>query len=74
LKLLSEYDITKKSNAALQWTGDVIASGKSKVNLWNSENKLDYYKGALLSNYNGELFWKPGFIKAIYYIESQKTM
>lgn len=69
----SEYDITKKSNAALQWTGDVIAAGRPKANLWNPDNKLDDYDRALLSNYNGELFWKPGFIKAIDYIESQRT-
>ncbi len=69
----SEYDITKRSNAAIQWAGDIIASNKPKTNLWNPENKLVDYDRALFSNYNGELFWKPAFLKTIDYIETQQN-
>lgn len=67
----SDYDITKRSNAAIQWTGDIIAAGKPKAILWNPENKINDYDRALLSNYNGELFWKPAFLKTIDYVEDE---
>lgn len=67
----SEYDITKRSNAAIQWTGDIVAASKPKTNLWSPENKLVDYDRALFSNYNGELFWKPAFLKAMDFIQAQ---
>lgn len=61
----SDYDVTKRSHIALQWTGDILAANKPKENLWNPENKSSDYDRALLSNHQGELFWKPGFLNVI---------
>ena len=61
----SNYDVTKRSNIALQWTGDIIAAVKSKDDLWNPENKAADYDRALLSNHVGDLFWKPSFLNTI---------
>ncbi|MCZ8522211.1 MULTISPECIES: hypothetical protein [Paenibacillus] len=66
----TNYDVTKRSNVALQWTGDIIASAKPKGDIWNPEQKANDYDRALLSNYFGELFWKPGFLNLIDFLPS----
>ncbi|MEE3954136.1 hypothetical protein [Peribacillus frigoritolerans] len=67
----TQYDITKKSNVSLLWTGDILAANKPKDKLWHPENKLTDLDRALLSNYTGDLFWKQGFLKTLDYINNQ---
>lgn len=66
----SNYDVTKRSSIALQWTGDIVAASRAKEDMWNPENKVTDYDRALLSNHVGELFWKPSFLIAIDYLNS----
>lgn len=70
VQLSRNYDVTKRSNIALQWTGDIIAANKPKEDIWNPENKVSDYDRALLGNHYGELFWKPGFLNVIDYISN----
>lgn len=67
----AHYDITKRSNVSLLWKGDILAANKPKEHLWHPENKLTDFDRALLSNYNGDLFWKQGFLKVIDYLEEE---
>lgn len=62
------YDVTKKSNIALLWTGDVIASSKPKSDIWNPENKILESDRALLGKHWGELLWIPNLIKLQDYV------
>ncbi|MFX3630338.1 MAG: hypothetical protein ACE3JR_13650 [Ectobacillus sp.] len=64
----SSYDVTKKSNVALQWTGDILAANTPKKNIWHPDIKFIEYDRALLSNHNAELFWKPGFLRVLDYM------
>lgn len=64
----ANYDVTKKSNVALLWTGDVIASSKPKRDIWNPENKILESDRALLGKHWGELLWIPNLIKLQDYI------
>lgn len=67
------YDVTKRSNIALQWTGDIIAANRPKDDIWNPENKATDYDRALLSNHFGELFWKPGFLNVIDFMSTYEV-
>ncbi|MEI7028454.1 hypothetical protein [Paenibacillus sp. y28] len=66
----ANYDVTKRSNVALQWSGDILATTKPRNDIWNPEVKTSEYDRALLSNYFGELFWKPGFLNVIDFLPS----
>ncbi|MEC0093731.1 hypothetical protein [Paenibacillus macquariensis] len=66
----SNYDITKRSNIALQWKGDILAATKPKEDMWNPENKLSDYDRALLGNHVGELLWKPGYLALTDFLSS----
>ncbi|WP_342533655.1 hypothetical protein MHB40_25125 [Lysinibacillus sp. FSL K6-0057] len=59
----SKYDVTKKSNVALLWTGDIIAVSKAKEDIWNPENKVSDFDRALLGRHWGELLWIPTLTK-----------
>lgn len=65
----ANYDITKRSNTALQWTGDILPNNRAKADMWSPDHKITDYDRALFSDYNGELFWKPGFLKVNDYIQ-----
>lgn len=54
------YDLGKKVQSAVGWSGDIMATNKAK-NLWSFENKKEDFDRALLGNYVGEIVWKPGF-------------
>lgn len=64
------YDIGKKSESAIQWTGDIIAT-KKDINLWDFNNKKDNFDRALLSNYQAEMIWQPAFMALLDYVESK---
>ncbi|POZ56223.1 hypothetical protein LYSIN_01006 [Lysinibacillus sphaericus] len=64
----SKYDVTKKSNVALLWTGDVIAASRAKDDIWNPENKVSDFDRALLGKHWGELLWIPSLTKIQDYI------
>lgn len=69
-----QYDVTKKSNVAIQWNGDIIANKKSKNDLWKPDYKLETYDRALLSNHSGELFWKIGFLNTMDFLEESELV
>ncbi|KNZ40471.1 hypothetical protein [Acetobacterium bakii] len=56
----ASYDLGKKAQLAVEWTGDIIAK-KMATDLWSCEKKKDSYDRALLGNHMGELVWKPAF-------------
>ena len=62
------YDIGKRSKSAIEWSGDIIAKSKA-TNLWDFNNGKESFDRALLSNYQGEILWKPGFSALSDYIE-----
>lgn len=60
-QLSDEYDISKKSNLAISWFGDMIAEKSPKEKLWSPNHKLTDFSRALLSKQYGELYWERGF-------------
>lgn len=67
----SEYDLGRRAQAAVEWTGDIIAKNGSKAKRWCFENKLESFDRALLGNYLAEIVWKPAFVKMIDYISEK---
>ena len=59
VQLDSSYDLGKKAQSAVEWSGDILAKNRDR-NLWSFENKKNFDR-ALLGNYVGEIIWKPGF-------------
>lgn len=66
----SDYDLGKKSESAVQWSGDIIAGTKGD-DLWNVKRKKDSFDRALLSNHQGEIIWKPGFAALSDYVQDK---
>lgn len=64
------YNIGKKMQSAVEFTGDIIASEKAK-NLWDFTKKKEAFDRALLGNYLGEIIWKPGVNALTDYIENK---
>lgn len=56
----ASYDLGKKAESAVEWSGDILAKSK-KTNLWYFENKKESFDRALLGNHVGEILWKPAF-------------
>ena len=57
----SSYDLGKKAQCAVEWSGDILAKEPSRNNLWLFDKKKESFDRALLGNYIGEIIWKPAF-------------
>lgn len=57
----SSYDLGKKAQSAVEWTGDILAKEAPRNNLWFFDKKKESFDRALLGNYVGEIIWKPAF-------------
>lgn len=56
-----DYDIGKRAQSAVEWSGDIIAKDPPRANLWMYDKKKETFDRALLGNYMGEIIWKPAF-------------
>jgi hypothetical protein len=63
-----EYDLGKRAQVAVEWTGDIIAKNAPKSKPWSFENKIESFERAILGNYYGEIVWKPAFGKLIDFV------
>lgn len=57
----SSYELGKRAQSAVEWTGDIIAKEQIRNNMWSCEKKKDNFDRALLGDYVGEIIWKPAF-------------
>lgn len=57
----SSYDLGKKAQSAVEWSGDILAKEPPRNNLWLFDKKKENFDRALLGNYIGEIIWKPAF-------------
>ncbi len=57
----SSYDLGKKAQSAVEWSGDIIAKSSPDHNLWFFDKKKESFERALLGNYIGDIVWKPAF-------------
>lgn len=63
------FDYGSRFKAGYQWTGDIIP--RAAINdPWNQKIEGSQIERSLLNPYWEELFWKPGYIAALNYIES----
>lgn len=66
----SSYDLGKRAQVAVEWSGDIIAKSAAN-NMWNFEKKKEAFDRALLGNYMGEIVWKQAFIALNDYMEQR---
>ena len=72
VQLDPSYDLGKKAQSAVEWSGDILAKNRDR-NLWSFDNKKESFDRALLGNYVGEIIWKPGFCALSDYMENKNT-
>lgn len=64
----SSYDLGKRAQIAVEWTGDIVAKNNPEQKLWQFDKKKESFDRALLSNHIGDIIWKPAFRKLGDYI------
>ncbi|MBN8228535.1 hypothetical protein JYK02_13570 [Corallococcus macrosporus] len=60
IQLQSSYSKHRRTRAAIQWTGDVMAEEKIDK-LWTGERDFAGMTRALLGDYQDHVFWQPAF-------------
>lgn len=55
------YDLGKKAQSAVEWSGDIIAKNAPTRDLWLFDKKKESFDRALLGNHIGDIVWKPAF-------------
>lgn len=66
------YDLGKRAQSAVEWTGDILAKEPPRNNLWQFDKKKESFDRALLGNYIGEIIWKPAFRALVDYLEDKE--
>lgn len=64
----ASYDLGKRAQIAVEWTGDIMAKTQSNENRWHFDKKKESFDRALLGNHIGDIIWKPAFSKLSDYI------
>lgn len=62
------YDLGKRAQIAIEWTGDIVAKTSADQRLWHFDKRKESFDRALLGNYIGDIIWKPAFRKLSDYI------
>lgn len=68
----ASYDIGKRAQSAVEWTGDILAKEPPRNNMWQFDKKKENFDRALLGNYIGEVIWKPAFGALTDYVAEQE--
>ena len=66
------YDLGKRAQSAVEWTGDILAKDSPRNSLWQFDKKKESFDRALLGNYIGEIIWKPAFRALVDYLEDKE--
>ncbi len=64
----ASYDLGKRAQIAVEWTGDIMAKTQSDDKRWHFDKKKESFDRALLGNHIGDIIWKPAFNKVNDYI------
>jgi hypothetical protein len=71
LQSSNEFNPERRTESAIQWTGDILAVEKASAEkaagetaaskMWNQDLKLEKISRALLSDHMDHLYWQPAF-------------
>lgn len=55
------YDLGKRSQIAIEWSGDIISTSSTSQSLWHFNKKKESFDRALLSDHMRDIIWYPAF-------------
>ncbi|MDB5652927.1 MAG: hypothetical protein JWQ94_540 [Tardiphaga sp.] len=67
----NDFDHNRPNNISIDWSADLMADVADRDDIWKPKQKRDNVSRGLLSPYTDEVVWRPAFVSARDFLDSQ---